>query len=110
MMAPRLARNLRHSTLLAVVALGAPLPAGAQCVSLTTSGAATTQSFDTLSNVAGSTTNALTITGWFLTESGTSARVNQQYGVDTGGANTGDTYSYGAAGSTDRASLPATAD
>jgi hypothetical protein len=79
------------------------MPAGAQCVSLTTSGAATTQSFDTLSNVAGSTTNTLTITGWFLTESGGGARDNEQYGVDTGGSNTGDTYSYGAAGSTERA-------
>lgn len=75
----------------------------AQCVSLTTLGSASTQNFDTLSNTAGSTTNNLTITGWFMTESGGGARDNEQYGVDTGGSNTGDTYSYGAAGSTDRA-------
>ena len=31
------------------------------------------------------------------------ARDNGQYGVDTGGSTTADTYSYGAAGSTDRA-------
>ena len=43
--------------------------AHAQCVSLTTLGSAYTQNFDTLSNTAGSTTNTLTITGWFLTES-----------------------------------------
>lgn len=75
----------------------------AQCVSLTTIGSASTQNFDTLSNTAGSTTNNLTITGWFMTESGGGARDNEQYAVDTGSSNTGDTYSYGAAGSTERA-------
>jgi hypothetical protein len=75
----------------------------AQCVSLTTTGSAYTQNFDTLSNTAGSTTNNLTIPGWFMTESGGGARDNEQYGVDTGGSTTGDTYSYGAAGSTERA-------
>lgn len=75
----------------------------AQCVSLTTLGSASTQSFDTLSNTAGSTTNNLTITGWFMTETGGGARDNEQYAVDTGASNTGDTYSYGAAASTERA-------
>ena len=75
----------------------------AQCISLTTLGSAYTQNFDTLSNVAGSTTNNLTIPGWFLTESGGGARDNEQYAVDTGGSTTGDMYSYGAAGSTERA-------
>ncbi|MBS1797155.1 MAG: hypothetical protein JSS81_25230 [Acidobacteria bacterium] len=74
-----------------------------QCVSLTTMGSASTQNFDTLSNTAGSTTNNLTIPGWFLTESGGGLRDNEQYGVDTGASTTGDTYSYGAAGSTERA-------
>lgn len=77
--------------------------ATAQCVSLTTLGSASTQNFDTLSNTAGSTTNNLTITGWFMTETGGGARDNEQYGVDTGGSNTGDTYSYGLAGNTNRA-------
>lgn len=77
--------------------------ARAQCVSLTTLGSAYTQNFDTLSNTAGSTTNNLTITGWFLTESGGGARDNEQYAVDTGASTTGDMYSYGAAGSTERA-------
>lgn len=77
--------------------------AQSQCVSLTTLGSASTQSFDTLSNTAGSTTNNLTITGWFLTETGGGARDNEQYAVDTGASNTGDVYSYGAAASTERA-------
>ncbi len=76
---------------------------GAQTVSLTTLGSAYTQNFDALSNTAASTTNNLTITGWFLTETGGGARDNEQYAVDNGGSTTGDTYSYGAAGSTDRA-------
>ena len=38
-----------------------------------------------------------------LTESGGGARDNEQYAVDTGGSGTGDTYSYGTAGATDRA-------
>ena len=77
--------------------------AGAQCVSLTTMGTAYSQNFDTLSNTAGSTTNNLTIPGWFMTEGGGGARDNEQYAVDTGASTTGDTYSYGAAASLERA-------
>ncbi len=86
----------------ALLAIAAPR-AIAQCVSLTTLGSAYTQNFDTLSNTAGSTTNNLTITGWFLTEGGGGTRDNEQYAVDTGGSNTGDMYSYGAAAATERA-------
>ena len=75
--------------------------AHAQNVSLT--GGTYSQNFDTLSNTAGSTTNTALPTGWQLTESGGGARDNEQYAVDTGGSNTGDTYSYGSAGSTERA-------
>jgi hypothetical protein len=75
----------------------------AQCVSLTAPGTATTQNFDGLSNTAGSTTNNLTVTGWFLTETGGGSRDNEQYAVDTGTAATGDTYSYGTSASPDRA-------
>jgi len=78
-------------------------PVLAQCVSLTTLGSAYTQNFDTLSNTAGSTTNNLTIPGWFMTEIGGGARDNEQYAVDTGASTTGDTYSYGSAAATDRA-------
>ncbi len=72
-------------------------------ISLTTPGLAYTQNFDTLSNTAGSTTNNLTIDGWAMTETGGGARDNEQYAVDTGSGNTGDTFSYGLAGATDRA-------
>src|SRR5688572_24770916 len=67
-----------------------------------------TQNFNGLSNTAGSTTNDLNndpqpLPGWFLNEIGGGARDNDQYAVDTGGSNTGDIFSYGSAGSTDRA-------
>ena len=75
-----------------------------QSVSLTTSGVPYVQDFNTLSNTASSTTNDLTITGWFISEAGGSAtRDNEQYAVGTGSDNTGDTYSFGSANSTDRA-------
>src|SRR6476619_2522247 len=93
-------RRIAFAVLAAVVL--APMAHG-QCVSLTSLGTAYTQNFDTLSNTAGSTTNNLTIPGWAMTETGGGARDNEQYAVDTGGSTTGDTYSYGAAGSTDRA-------
>ncbi len=62
-----------------------------------------TQDFNTLSNTAGSTTNALTIPGWLLNETGGGVRDNEQYAVDNGGSSTGDTYSYGTTAATDRA-------
>jgi hypothetical protein len=67
------------------------------------SGATYTQDFNGLSNVAGSTTNVVAILGWDVSEAGGGSRDNEQYAVDDGGALTGDTYSYGADGSTDRA-------
>ena len=76
-------------------------PALAQNVSLT--GGTYSQNFDTLSNTAGSTTNTALPQGWQLNETGGGARDNEQYAVDTGASNTGDTFSYGAAGSTERA-------
>ena len=84
------------------LALAAPA-AHAQAIGLNTIGAPYTQNFDTLSNVAGSTTNTALPTGWLINETGGGARDNEQYGVDTGGSNTGDTYSYGAAGASERA-------
>ncbi len=91
--------GLRLLGLLAL--LGAQSPALAQCVSLTTAGSAVSQSFNTLANTG--TTNNLTITGWFLTESGGGSLDNEQFAADAGGSNSGDTYSYGAAASTERA-------
>ena len=72
-------------------------------ISITTLGVGLTENFNTLSNTAGSTTNTLLPTDWVISEAGGGARDNEQYAVDTGGSTTGDTYSYGAAGSTERA-------
>jgi hypothetical protein len=41
--------------------------------------------------------------GWDIVESGGGSRDNDSYSADTGSSNTGDTYSYGSAGSNDRA-------
>ena len=83
---------------------GGPNDTGTGSVSLTTAGvAAPTETFDTLSNTAGSTTNTALPTGWYITETGGGARDNEQYAVDTGGSTAGDIYSYGAAAATDRA-------
>lgn len=82
--------------------LSSALSANAQCVSLTGApGSVYTQDFNTLATSG--TTNSSLPAGWFIFESGTSARVNQQYAADNGSSNTGDTYSYGASGSSDRA-------
>ncbi len=93
--------KLLRLALPAVMLCGFATPALAQTIPLT--GGTYSQDFDTLSNAAGSTTNSTLPSGWLLTETGGGARDNEQYAVDTGGSNTGDTYSYGTAGSTDRA-------
>ena len=76
-------------------------------ISLTASGVAHTENFDGLANTTGTTHNfnnaPQPVPGWQLDETGGSAVNNEQYAVGTGSANTGDTYSYGTAGSTDRA-------
>jgi uncharacterized protein len=89
--------------LLFVIVCSGIHPAYAAPISLTSIGAAYTQSFDTLFNAAGSTTNALILSGWAITEAGGGARDNELYAVDTGASTTGDTYSYGASGSVERA-------
>lgn len=93
-------KHLIQRGALMALALSASFAAQAQ-VNLT--GGTYSQNFDTLSNTAGSTTNSTLPAGWLLTETGGGARDNEQYAVDTGSGNTGDTFSYGAAGSTDRA-------
>jgi predicted extracellular nuclease len=77
------------------------LGGGSGSISLTTLGSAYTQDFNTLANTG--TTNNLTINGWFLNETGTSARNNGQYAFSTGSDTGGDVYSFGAALSTERA-------
>ncbi|HLO88904.1 MAG TPA: choice-of-anchor I family protein [Nostocaceae cyanobacterium] len=57
------------------------------------------QDFDSLAN-SGTTSDVLPA-GWEFLETGTNA--NTTYGINNGSSNTGNTYSYGASGSTDRA-------
>jgi predicted extracellular nuclease len=73
---------------------------GSGSVSITTP-AGITQNFNTLSNST-SPSSALP-TGWYLTETGTGAAADGLYVVGTGSSNAGGAYSFGDAGSTDRA-------
>ena len=73
----------------------APTPVG-----LTAPDVAYTQNFDTL--VSTGSSNALP-TGWGLSEAGTSAANDGKYTAGTGSGTGGDTYSFGAASSTERA-------
>lgn len=71
-------------------------------ISLASLNTAYTQNFDGLANTGtGSSTLSGTLAGWSISESGSNA--NATYTADTGSLNTGDTYSYGSTGSTDRA-------
>lgn len=70
---------------------------------LASTGVAVTERFDTLSQAVGTTNNVLLLPGWTLNETGGGGRDNEQYAVDAGSSNTGDVYSYGSAGSGDRA-------
>ena len=64
-----------------------------------------TENFDSLSRTPGSLTNDLVLPGWQMSERAGDPHPgdNGQYGVDDGSRITGDTYSYGSTGSTDRA-------
>jgi hypothetical protein len=94
-------------TILALMLVALPMQSvqalggGSGSVSLTTLGTAYTQDFNTLANTG--TANNLTINGWYLNEAGTSASNNGLYAAGTGSSTTGDTYSFGAAASTERA-------
>ena len=70
----------------------------AGAVSLTMLGLEYKQDFDTL---ASTSTSSTVPTGWALSESGTNA--NATYTAGTGSGNAGDTYSFGASGSSERA-------
>ncbi len=69
-------------------------------ISLTRSGTAYTQNFDSLA--AGGSSTALP-DGWFILESGTGSLANGAYTAGTGSSNSGDTYSFGVSGSDERA-------
>jgi predicted extracellular nuclease len=84
-----------------VMLVGGASAAGSGSVSLTTIGVAATENFDTLATTL--TTNTALPTGWFLSESGTSARNNDAYAASTGSDNAGDVYSFGVSGNPERA-------
>jgi len=71
---------------------------GTGTVSLGAINTASTENFDTLAST--STSSTLPV-GWFFDEAGTNA--NTTYNSSTGSNNAGDTYSFGAANSTERA-------
>jgi hypothetical protein len=68
-------------------------------ISLTTIGSAYTQDFNSLTNSG--TTSTTMPSGWVFNETGTGA--NTTYTIGTGSGTGGDTYSFGATSSTDRA-------
>jgi predicted extracellular nuclease len=69
--------------------------------SISLSGSTYAENFDTLATSG--TTNTTLPVGWDISEAGGGARDNEQYAADTGASGTGDTYSYGAALSSERA-------
>lgn len=83
----------------ALLALALAGAAQADCVSISAV-SAHEQNFDTL---AASGASAALPAGWVLRETGTSANANGLYTAGTGSSNSGDAYSFGAAGSSERA-------
>lgn len=73
--------------------------AGSGSIELTNGGTAN-ETFDTLVATGGSGTLPA---GWYVVETGTAAAANGQYTAGTGSSNTGDVYSFGSSGSSDRA-------
>jgi uncharacterized protein len=69
-------------------------------ISLTSTATAVVENFDSLAATGAS---GVLPNGYSLLETGTGANVNQLYTAGTGSSNAGDSYSFGAAASTDRA-------
>jgi uncharacterized protein len=96
---PRGVRLVAAATLLLVGFLVVTqLARAAGSISLTTLGAAYTEDFNTLATTG---TSSTVPNGWDFAESGTNA--NTTYTAGTGSSNTGDSYSFGATASTERA-------
>jgi predicted extracellular nuclease len=70
-------------------------------VSLTMIGTAYTQDFNTLTSTPDGGTSSTLPSGWDFSETGTNA--NTTYGIGTGSNNAGNTYSFGATSSSERA-------
>jgi hypothetical protein len=101
--APTMTRFLFYISILALLLAslsGATVArtSAAGTIALTAPGVAYTQNFDTLANSGTSSTVPM---GWDFVESGTNA--NTTYAAGTGSSSTGDTYSFGSSGSTERA-------
>jgi uncharacterized protein len=94
--------RLLHACLAAILVAGflvlVQAARAAGSVSLTALGSAYTENFDAL---ASSGTSSTTPNGWAFLETGSNA--NAIYTAGTGSSNTGDTYSFGATASTERA-------
>ncbi|MBS1700036.1 MAG: PEP-CTERM sorting domain-containing protein [Armatimonadetes bacterium] len=99
--------------LILAMGIGAASGAFAQTISITDFGAGYTQNFDSLTNTASNTAltagggefnngAGATLPGWYYGESGGSGSNYNIFG-DNGSSNTGRYYSYGSAGSTERA-------
>lgn len=67
-------------------------------LTITTAGTAVVENFDTLASTG---TSSVLPNGWAISETGTAS--NTLYSAGTGSSTSGDTYSFGAAGSTERA-------
>ena len=101
--APARVRRIRVGVAAAIALVGSlvavQIALAAGTVSLTALGVPYTQNFDTLA--ASGTGQSALPNGWWLAETGTNA--NGLYQAGTGSGNAGDTYSFGAASSTERA-------
>ena len=94
--APVIAMVLTASALIGGIHLARARAGGT--IGLTTLGAAYTQNFDTLAN---SGTSSVVPIGWDFAEAG--ANANTTYTAGAGSSTAGDTYSFGASGSSERA-------
>ncbi len=91
-------RRANYPVILLTAAAIGTTTAAAASISVSTFGSPYSQDFDTL---ASSGTSSTVPNGWAFSESGTNA--NTTYTAGTGSSNTGDTYSFGATGSSERA-------
>lgn len=94
-------RCINYPVILLTAAAIGSTTAFAAPISINTFGSAYTQDFNTLASSPDNGTSSLVPTGWDFSESNTNA--DTTYRVGTGSSNAGDTYSFGATGSSDRA-------
>jgi uncharacterized repeat protein (TIGR01451 family) len=88
---------------LVLAALASSFAASAQTASITAFGTPVAQNFDTLANTGIANPQSGLPAGWSFIESGNGVRDDENYAADDGSSNVGDTMSYGAGGSTERA-------